>query len=138
MGSPPGKLTCPGQVVRVKARGEQDIKMLTIDGPAKVSWDVCVCTKEVAFDVIFIKKADSTEEILMSRGPKATSGGYAQAIDQANTEDPIDFKEYLKADEGVLSGEYDASDAGEVICRFKNQNAWVRSRLCCCRAGVIS
>lgn len=112
---PKSKLTVPGQCVVVKARDAADILLCRVDAPAKIAWELRVCSYEVAFEVVFIP--DGGEECEIQKNKAG---------------------EYLKVEDGVVSGEWSANAAGEVRCRLRNECAWFKRRVCTCRAGPVS
>merc|ERR1712060_383471 len=109
---PPTKLTGPCKVVIVSARGEEEVTMLTISKPTKVLWELRTCTFEVSYEVIFKSAESGDEEIIQKSEPS----------------------EPLQADAGVVGGEWYAKAAGTIQCRFRNDRAWFKRRVCVCRA----
>lgn len=111
-----GQLRGPCHVVPVRARGVEEVSALEVaQAPAKVLWEVRVCYLEAGCEVVFVGAGSSKEEVLYSTGPGKC----------------------LEASEGVVSGEWTAREAGSVRCRFKNEGAWFKSRLCVCRVELL-
>eukprot|EP00927_Polykrikos_kofoidii_P041200 TRINITY_DN3511_c0_g1_i1.p1 TRINITY_DN3511_c0_g1~~TRINITY_DN3511_c0_g1_i1.p1 ORF type:complete len:400 (-),score=95.70 TRINITY_DN3511_c0_g1_i1:119-1171(-) len=107
-------LKCPGQVAWLKARADLTLTMVEVDKAAKVLWEVRVCYAEASYEVVFVDADGGKEQVISSRGAP----------------------NYLQADEGVICGEWDAPSPGKVECRFKNEYAWFKSRVCVCRAAI--
>lgn len=108
---PPTKLTTPAQVVTVKARASEDLVCSKADGPAIHFYELRVCGAEVAYEVSFLTCSGSMELV------KKTEEG-----------------EFLKTEDGVVTGEYAAKEAGELRITFNNAAAWFKARVCACRA----
>lgn len=108
---PPGPVTVPCQVVHV--RSSEEVTMLEVEKEGTVVfWELRVCAMEIAYEVAFIPAGGGQEEVVRRSEPK----------------------QYLKAAEGIISGEWTAQAAGSLRCRFRNECAWFKWRLCVCRA----
>ncbi|CAE8602491.1 unnamed protein product [Polarella glacialis] len=107
----------PCQVVSVPARSKAEVVLAELNGPATVSWELRVCSSEVSYEVVFCptnSEAEKQDQLVAG----STRG-----------------KPLLSSD-GVVSGSYRGKEAGTLRCRFNNDTAWLRSRLCICRAEL--
>jgi len=105
----------PCKVVTVRARSVEEVSALEVTAAsAKVRWELRVCYSEVGYEVVFVAADSSQEEIIAKTEPR----------------------QYLQAADGIASGEWTAKGPGIVKCRFRNECAWFKSRLCMCRAEL--
>jgi len=109
-----GPLDGPAHFTVIKARDAADIKALELTEAAAIVWEVRVCTMEVSYEVLFTPSGSSEEEVLA----KSEAG------------------QYLKAEDGVVSGTWSSKGPGTITIRFKNDAAWFKKRVCVCRAGL--
>lgn len=109
---PAGPLRGPCKVVVISARGEEVVDMLSVPGPADILWELRACTLEVGYEVVFAPAGGGEEEVIQKTEPN----------------------QYLQAEDGVALGEWHAKAAGTVKCRFRNERAWFKKRVCVCRA----
>lgn len=113
---PQGQMTAPCQVVIIKARGDEEVSMASVAGPASLSWELRVCAGNVLCEVAFVPEAGGAEEVILSR----------------TAEQP------LLESEGIVAGTYQAKEAGSLKCRFTNKQAWFQQKVCVCRAQAAS
>lgn len=113
---PAGPITGTGQVAIVKARDAAEAPGVDVPGAGAVFWEVRVCTLEVSYEVAFIPSNGGEEEVVA-----ASEKG-----------------QYLKAEDGVVSGQWAAKVAGKVLFRFRNEAAWFKKRTCACRASFAA
>lgn len=113
---PPSALTTPSHVVSVKARASEEISCAMAEGPCTILWELRVAgANEASYEVFFKSSQEAAEEESVQ---KSESG------------------KYLTAEAGIVSGQYEAKEAGELKIRFRNECAWFKSRVCVCRAQV--
>lgn len=111
---PPSKLKSLGQVAQIRVRDSTEVQCAKAAAPAVILWELRVCgVYEIAYEVVFV--ASSGSEEVIQRTPDA---------------------EYLKVEDGIVSGEYTAKEAGDLRIRFRNECAWFKGRVCACRAEV--
>mmetsp|Transcript_107400 Transcript_107400/g.321167 ORF Transcript_107400/g.321167 Transcript_107400/m.321167 type:complete len:378 (-) Transcript_107400:86-1219(-) len=109
---PPGTVSTKPQVVPV--RSTEEVVLVEVDKPgASIAWELRVCSLEIAYEVVFLPAGGGGEEVIVRR---------------------TEPKQYLQASEGVVSGEWTAEVPGSLRCRFRNECAWFKHRLCVCRA----
>mmetsp|Transcript_40470 Transcript_40470/g.101645 ORF Transcript_40470/g.101645 Transcript_40470/m.101645 type:complete len:381 (-) Transcript_40470:41-1183(-) len=113
---PRSQLSGPGHAVMVKARDTADVAALELVGAGTVAWELRVCTYEVSYEVVFAAQGSGEEEVIA----KSEQG------------------QYLKAEDGVVAGQWTAGSAGSVRFRFRNECAWFKRRVCACRAELMS
>jgi len=111
---PPGQLSSPCQLVDVKAT--EEVTLVQVEGKGTVLWELRVCAFEVAYEVFFVPAGGGDEQVI-------------KRTDSSSSE-------YLKVEDGVVFGEYAAQGPGSVRCRFKNECAWFKWRLCVCRGEL--
>mmetsp|Transcript_87214 Transcript_87214/g.182526 ORF Transcript_87214/g.182526 Transcript_87214/m.182526 type:complete len:381 (+) Transcript_87214:128-1270(+) len=111
---PKSKIRSQGRVVLPRARESLDVTAIELPGPSKLLWELRVCTMEVSYEVFFVP-ANGTEE---------------QVVAKSEPGKP------LKAEDGIISGEWSAPSAGTLNFRFRNDAAWFKRRVCVCRADV--
>jgi hypothetical protein len=117
--NPLSPLSEPVKMVTVRARTVEEVVALELPAGAsstKVSWELRVCFLEIGYEVVFVPAASGSKETVIRKSEP---------------------KQYLQAADGVVSGEWTASEAGSVLFRFANECAWFKARLCLCRAGGI-
>jgi len=111
---PPSKLTSAAKVVQIRARDTVETSCAEAEAAAVFLWELRVCGQaEIAYEVVFVPKGG--EEVMCARSEKGI---------------------YLKVEDGIVSGEYTAKEAGDLRIRFHNENAWFKGRVCACRAEV--
>lgn len=113
---PRSQLSGVGHGVLVKARDAADVVGLELAGPGTVVWELRVCTAEVGYEVVFAPQGGGDEEVIA----KSEQG------------------QYLKAEDGVVAGQWTARSAGVVRFRFRNECAWFKRRVCACRAELLA
>jgi len=111
---PRSTLTSKSHMAIPRARDVVDVSVLEVPGPATVLWELRVCTLEVGYEVLFVADGSAEEEVVA----KSDQGVY------------------LKAEEGVRSGQWTAKGAGKILFRFRNEAAWFKRRVCICRAEL--
>jgi len=107
-----GGLTATCQLVPVRARGVEERALVA--GPGTLDWELRVCYFDIAYEVVFTP-SDGAEEVVEKSDGKL-----------------------LLAEAGVVSGTFVAKVPGTLKCRFRNEGAWFKSRLCICRGQVRS
>mmetsp|Transcript_124821 Transcript_124821/g.364565 ORF Transcript_124821/g.364565 Transcript_124821/m.364565 type:complete len:376 (+) Transcript_124821:89-1216(+) len=107
---PPGAVSVPCKVVPVKS--SEEVVLLEVDKPGVISWELRVCVFEIAYEVVFVPAGGGQEVVVRRTEPK----------------------QYLQASEGIVSGDFEAEAPGSLRCRFRNECAWFKWRLCICRA----
>mmetsp|Transcript_92283 Transcript_92283/g.214402 ORF Transcript_92283/g.214402 Transcript_92283/m.214402 type:complete len:382 (+) Transcript_92283:50-1195(+) len=112
---PPGAVDVPCKVVPVKSAEEVILLEVEQEQSVVLAWELRVCAFEVAYEVVFVP-----------------TSGAEQCVRRTEA------KEYLKASDGVVSGEWTAEVPGALKCRFRNERAWFKWRICVCRAQVKS
>lgn len=105
-------LTSRGRVAIPRARETVSIAALEVSGACTILWELRVCTLEVAYQVFFTSLQGGEEEIIAESAPGS----------------------FLKAEDGVQSGQWSAKGAGTLSVRFNNSHAWFKRRVCVCRA----
>jgi len=86
------------------------------EGPCTILWELRVAgANEASYEVFFKSSQEAAEEESVQ---KSESG------------------KYLTAEAGIVSGQYEAKESGELRIRFRNECAWFKSRVCVCRAQV--
>eukprot|EP00931_Biecheleriopsis_adriatica_P009359 TRINITY_DN110436_c0_g1_i1.p1 TRINITY_DN110436_c0_g1~~TRINITY_DN110436_c0_g1_i1.p1 ORF type:complete len:404 (+),score=96.56 TRINITY_DN110436_c0_g1_i1:58-1212(+) len=115
----PAGLMGPCQVVRVGARATEEVILATATGAATFDWELRVCYADISYEVVFV--------------PSAAGGGYGGGAEEAVKQS--DASQLLQAADGVVAGQYVAKEAGSLKCRFRNNGAWFKSRLCVARAS---
>lgn len=110
-----GRPMGPCKVATVGPRSSAELRLLKVPGPCLVAWELRVCAREVAFELVFLP----------------ADGGEERAVGQSLPGEP------LRAAEGVLRGEYHAEEAGSLLCRFRNEQSWFQERLCLGRAECL-
>jgi hypothetical protein len=114
---PPSRLKGPAKVVTIKARDSAEVACAKADAPSKFCWELRVAGQyEIAYEVVFVPSGDGEEDVL-SRTEKGA---------------------YLRVEDGIVSGEYTAKEAGELRIRFRNEAAWFKGRVCACRAEEMN
>mmetsp|Transcript_3442 Transcript_3442/g.7947 ORF Transcript_3442/g.7947 Transcript_3442/m.7947 type:complete len:377 (+) Transcript_3442:116-1246(+) len=108
--SPAGPLSGPCKVVDVKS--VEEVTLAEVEKASAIDWELRVCALEIAYEVFFVPADGGEQEVVRRTEPK----------------------EYLKAADGVVAGEYQAKAAGALKCRFKNECAWFKWRFCVYRA----
>lgn len=109
-------LSCPCRLVTVPARATEEIDVLQLAAPGQVRWELRVCSQEVAYQLTFHPSSSSgVEELVSASGPGQP----------------------LRASDGVVSGQYQAKEAGTLRCCFQNEGSWFRARTCICRAALL-
>jgi len=114
--TPPGPLDGECRVVQVGVRKTDTIEMFAATGPCSIAWDLRVCSREVAYEVTFVP---------------------ADAPDTPTVVQASEKGQYLKAEDGIISGTFESKSAGSLKCSFSNECAWFKARRCCCRAGLV-
>lgn len=109
--NPPGAVSTTCKVIPVWSTEEVVLQEVEKAGTV-VAWELRVCALEIAYEVVFVP-ADGGPEVVVRR---------------------TEPKEYLKATDGIVSGEWKAEAKGSLRCRFRNECAWFKKRLCVCRA----
>jgi len=109
---PRSKVTGPGIVAAIKVRAVEDVTMLEVKESVVVGWELRVCVNDVNYEIVFVHA-------------------------EGNTEDVMEDDKHLKAEDGIASGELKLPGPGRLLCRFKNEKAWFKGRVCCCRASVL-
>lgn len=97
----------PGKLVQVGARAEEEAVVVEAHCACSLFWELRACEGDISYEVAF--QTHSGSEQLLA-GPTA-----------------------LLSSAGVVSGECKVQEAGILMCRFSNTNAWFQSRLCACR-----
>jgi hypothetical protein len=103
------------EVCVVSARDTAELRVCDVTEATSVAWELRVCYSDIAWEVVFAP-ADGASHI------------------------PVECSEpsqYLQADDGIKHGEFAAPCAGSLIIRFKNENAWFKTRLCVARAASL-
>lgn len=113
---PRSALSSSGHAVMVKPRDVVEVTALELAKTGTVAWELRVCTFEVGYDVVFVAQDGSDEEVIA----KSEQG------------------QYLKAEDGVVAGQWTARSAGSVRFRFRNECAWFKRRVCACRAELVA
>jgi hypothetical protein len=114
--APPSSLTAAAHVVTIKARATEEAVCTKAEGPCAILWELRVCgANEVSYEVIFKPSREDAEDEIVQKS---------------------ESKKFLTAEQGIVSGQYDAKEAGELRIRFRNECAWFKSRVCACRAQV--
>lgn len=112
---PPSKLKSVAQVVCIARGASEEVSCAKASQPAVFLWELRVCgVYEIAYEVVFVSDGGGEPEVVQ------------------RTEDG----KYLQVDDGIVSGEYTAKEAGELRIRFRNECAWFKGRVCACRAEV--
>lgn len=114
---PPSKVSAPAKTLRIGRGGTEEVTLVEFsEAPrgATVRWELRVCTLEVKYQVVFVPAGGAPEEVIQASDPSQN----------------------LKAEDGVVGGEWTVSGPGKVMCRFVNDRAWFKSRLCVCRAEL--
>lgn len=100
----------PCHLIPVGARACEEVVLSDVTGPTTLLWEFRVCSADITYEVFF--HANGTEQLLS--GPQL-----------------------LQASDGIAGGEFRATQVGSLRCRFHNDGAWFKSRLCICRAGTV-
>mmetsp|Transcript_11072 Transcript_11072/g.25344 ORF Transcript_11072/g.25344 Transcript_11072/m.25344 type:complete len:378 (+) Transcript_11072:112-1245(+) len=111
---PPSKLKSGGRGVVCKARVTEEVQLLQVEVASKVAFELRVCVSDIAYQVVFVP-----------------SGGAEESVVKESEQGTL-----LKAEDGIVAGEYDCSSAGTLLCRFRNEGAWFKQRVCACRAEL--
>jgi len=111
---PPSALSAKSQVVFLRARAVEALTLAEAAGPATMDWELRVCYSDIAYEVVFVP-SDGSSEVVVQR---SESG------------------QLLQGEAGVVSGQFSSKAAGSLRCRFRNEGAWFKSRLCVCRGQV--
>eukprot|EP00441_Pelagodinium_beii_P043485 CAMPEP_0197628728 /NCGR_PEP_ID=MMETSP1338-20131121/6906_1 /TAXON_ID=43686 ORGANISM="Pelagodinium beii, Strain RCC1491" /NCGR_SAMPLE_ID=MMETSP1338 /ASSEMBLY_ACC=CAM_ASM_000754 /LENGTH=363 /DNA_ID=CAMNT_0043199721 /DNA_START=30 /DNA_END=1117 /DNA_ORIENTATION=+ len=96
-------LTATCQLVPVRARGVEERALVA--GPGTLDWELRVCYTDIAYEVVFAPSDGSPEEVVDKSEGKL-----------------------LLAEDGIVSGTFEAKVPGTLKCRFRNEGAWFKSR----------
>jgi len=100
----------PCGTVSVSPGAMEQVCITSVDEPSVISWELRVCHGDISYDLVFV--TNSGQEIVVA----------------PRTE--------IDASYGVRSGAYQTTTSGTLRCRFWNDRAWIRRRLCLYRASV--
>lgn len=108
----PGKVTGPCTVTVVRAGSTEQVLLKDVAGPSTTAWELRVCARDIGYELVFVPRGGGTERAV------------------AGTQ--------LRAEDGILRGEFRAEAPGRLMCRFTSPASWFpQDRVCVSRAQVL-
>lgn len=111
-------LSGPCKSLTVRARCTEEVPLMKVSKPCSIEWELRVCYWDISYELHFIAEG--------SNAGYAGSGSEPELVAKSEG--------MLEATAGVVSGVYEAKVPGELKCKFINNGAWFKSRLCLARA----